>query len=160
VKTHSLAMTLTRPADSGESERPTPLPARRKDRSAPRNASSTIRQALEIAGETLWVLLLVLVIGFVVAKAPQINAAIDQIGAGAPVPAARAMDASREAQLRDLQERFARYESKIVPLEKGYAQLKQRHADLLKAYSELRKAHVRESTSEVSVAEAHPVAAP
>jgi predicted nucleic acid-binding Zn-ribbon protein len=96
----------------------------------------------------------------VVAKAPQINAAIDQIGAGAPVPAARAMDASREAQLRDLQERFARYESKIVPLEKGYAQLKQRHADLLKAYSELRKAHVRESTSEVSVAEAHPVAAP
>jgi predicted nucleic acid-binding Zn-ribbon protein len=70
------------------------------------------------------------------------------------------MDASREAQLRDLQERFARYESKLVPLEKGYAQLRQRHADLLKAYSELRKAHVRESTSGVSVAEAHPVAAP
>ena len=160
MKTHSLAMTLTRPADSAEEEHPTPLPARRKARPAPRNASSTIRQALEIAGETLWVLLLVLVIGFVLDKAPQINAAIDQIGGGTPVPAARAMDASREAQIRDLQERFTRYEGKLVPLEKGYAQLKQRHADLVKAYSELRNAHVREATSPTPVADAHPVAAP
>jgi uncharacterized protein HemX len=137
------------------------VPARRKPRVlSPRNASSTIRQTLEIAGETLWVLLLVLVIGFVVAKAPQINMAIDQIGGGSSAPSARAMDASREAQIRDLQARFARYESKLVPLEKGYAQLKQRHADLLKAYAELRKAHVREATSEVSVADAHPVASP
>lgn len=160
MKTHSLTMTLTPPADATRTERPNPVSARRKGRSAPRNAPATIRQALEIAGEALWVLLLTLVVAFVVAKSPQINAAIDQIGGGAPVPAARAMDASREAQIRDLQERFARYENKLVPLEKGYAQLKQRHADLLKAYSELRTAHVREAAAPTSVVDSHPVAAP
>jgi hypothetical protein len=133
---------------------------RRTRPSFPRNASSTIRQALEIAGETLWVLLLVLVIGFVVAKAPQLNAAIDEISGGSSAPASRGADASREARIRDLETRFARYESKLGPIEKGYAQLKQRHADLLKAYADLQKAHVREAMSEPPVADAHPVAAP
>jgi uncharacterized protein HemX len=157
VKSHSLAVTLTGATGSPPAERSN---AARKARSSPRNAPSTIRQALEIAGETLWVLLLSLVVGFVVAKAPQINTAIDQISGGPSAPAARAMDASHEAQIRDLQTRFALYESKLVPLEKGYAQLKQRHADLLKAYADLRRAHVREATSEIPVAGAHPVAAP
>jgi len=157
VKTHSLAMTLT-PAEPS-AEGPVPVPARRKARPSSRNASSTIRQTLEIAGETLWVLLLSLVVAFVVAKAPQVNAAIDQISGSSSAPAARAMDAFQDAQIRDLQARFARYESKLLPLEKGYAQLRQRHADLLKAYADLQRAHVRESTPEIAAGDTRPVAA-
>ena len=161
MKTHSLAMTLTPlPDDAAPADRSRPARLRRRSRPSSRNVSSTIRQALEIAGETLWVLLLFLVIGFVVAKAPQINAAIDQISGGSSAPVSPSPDPSQEAQIRDLQARFARYEGKLAPLEKGYAQLRQRHADLLKAYAALQKARVREATSEASVAEARSVAAP
>lgn len=159
MKNRSLAVTLCPTRDDSPDETPgRPAPVHPKTRRAARarKASSTIRQGLEIAGETLWVVLLFLVIGFLLSKAPQIDAAIDEIsGVHAPVSPA---DASREAQIRDLEARFARYETKLAPIEKGYAQLKQRHADLLKAYTELQKSRVREAY--VPVVEARPAGAP
>lgn len=164
MKSHSFAVTSSVPEEPADALRPARAVRSRHRRrhagAAARNASSTIRQALEIAGETLWVLLLCLVIGFVVAKAPQINEAIDEMSGAQTRPASVVSgEASREAQLRDVQSRLARYENKLAPLEKGYAQLRQRHADLLKAYAELRKVHLREATA-VPVADARPVAAP
>ena len=160
MKNHSLA--LSSPPSSGGAAADAALPSlsrRRRARSAParhRSASAAIRDALEIAGETLWVVLLFLVIAFLVAKAPQIDAAIDEIsGTRAPITSS---DASREAQIRDLESRFARYETKLAPIERGYAQLKQRHADLLKAYAELQKSHVREAYA--PIAESRPAGAP
>ena len=158
MRTHSLAMTSAPAHDSGPAN-DVPMLRKAKRAAAAPNASSAIRQVLDIAGETLWVVLLFLVIGFVVAKAPQIDAAIDEISGARSRPAPAAADAASEAQIRDLQSRFARYEIKLAPLERGYAQLRQRHADLLKAYAELQKAHVREPV-EVRVAETRPVAAP
>ena len=160
MKTHSLA--LSSPPDSGGAAAAMSVPPvsrRRRPRTAParpRNASSAIRDALEIAGETLWVVLLFLVIAFLVAKAPQIDAAIDEISGTATPVSSR--DASREVQIRDLESRFARYETKLAPLERGYAQLKERHADLLKAYAELQKSRVREAYA--PIAESRPAGAP
>jgi hypothetical protein len=136
-----------------------PIGRKAKGSPAARDVSSTIRQVLEIAGETLWVVLLFLVIGFVLAKAPQIDAAIDEISGVHSRPAPVVPDAASEAQIRDLQSRFARYENELAPLERGYAQLRQRHADLLKAYAALQKAHVREA-AEVRVAGVRAAAAP
>lgn len=159
MRNHSLAVTLRPPMDDSPVEAgPGPAPVRRKARAAvrPENTLGTTRQVIETVGETLWVVLLFLVTGFLLSKAPQIGAAIDEIsGVRAPVSAA---DASRDAQIRDLEARFARYEAKLAPIEKGYAQLKQRHADLLKAYAELRKSRVREAY--VPVAEPRPAGAP
>ncbi len=163
MKSHSLAVTLTPPPDEWKAAGQTKPAAPRRRRAAsalPRGASSTIRQALEIAGEALWVLLLVLVIGFVVAKAPEVSTAVDEISGASPRPPSSSAELAQAAQIRDLQARFARYESRLVPLERGYARLRQRHADLLKAYAELRKAHVREATSQLAAADPHPVAAP
>lgn len=159
MKNHSLAVTLCpNRGDSPDENAGRPAPVRRKARSAARSrdSASMIRVVLEIAGETLWVVLLFLVIGFLLSKAPQIDAAIDEIsGVHAPVSPT---DASREAQIRDLEARFARYETKLAPIEKGYEQLKRRHADLLKAYAELQKSRVREAY--VPVAETRPAGAP
>lgn len=157
----SFALTSTPPPGPPPAEdagRPARSRPRTRAAARPRNATPTIRQVLEIAGETLWVVLLFLVIGFVLAKAPQIDAAIDEMSGVKAAPSSP-VDASRDARIRDLEARFARYEATLAPIEKGYAQLRQRHSDLLKAYAQLQKTRVREAY-QPSVAEARPVAAP
>ncbi|MGH9442119.1 MAG: hypothetical protein ACRD16_07570 [Thermoanaerobaculia bacterium] len=100
-----------------------------------------VRKALfprivETAGEVLWAVLLVLVIGFLISKAPAINAVFDDAATAfhrSGEPVARA----DEAEIQDLELRMGNGERKLSDLERGYAQLKQRHADLLRAYAEL-----------------------
>lgn len=119
---------------------------RRPSRTAVRRDSSwPLKTVLEAVSETLWIGLLVLVIGFLVSKGPQINEAINAIGGGGSRPAAG--PAPGDTQIRDLQSRIARYEEKLVPLQRGHAQLKQRHADLLKAYAQLRTNNVGQAYS-------------
>ena len=161
MRNRSFALTSTQPPGPPPAEdagRPTRSRRRARAAARPRNAAPTIRQVLEIAGETLWVVLLFLVIGFVVAKAPQIDAAIDEMSGVKAAPFAP-VNASRDARVRDLEARFARYEARLAPIEKGYARLQQRHADLLKAYAQLQKSRVREAY-QTPVAEARSAAAP
>ena len=135
-------------ADDGEAAA-RPAPRRRAKAPAAdvhRRAPSTIREVLEIVSETLWVCLLFLVIGILSWKMPQISSTIDEIS-GNTHRIAAAPDASAQMQLRELESRVARYESKLAPLERGYTQLKQRHSDLQKAYDALRATTVRNAFS-------------
>jgi len=130
---------------------PEPAETARRTRSArPRevatrqSAPSRIRNFVEIVSETLWIALLLMVIGFLSWKFPQISSAVDEISGSNPRSAASA-DASVQARVRELEARITGYENKLVPIEKSYAQLKQRHADLQKAYDSLRSASVRQA---------------
>ena len=113
------------------------------------NGSSMIRGLVEIVSETLWIALLVMVIGFLTWKFPQISSAVDEISGGSTRSAA-STDASVQARVHELETRITGYENKLAPIERNYAQLKQRHADLQKAYDALRSASVREAYSERS----------
>lgn len=112
-----------------------------------RNALSRIHGFVEIVSETLWIALLVMVIGFLSWKFPQISSAVDEISGSNP-RSASSSDATVQARVRELETRVTGYENKLAPLEKNYAQLKQRHADLQKAYDSLRSASVREAYSQ------------
>lgn len=93
------------------------------------------RRIVETTAETLWVILLFLVIGFFLWKAPAISSAFDEAANAfhrGGEPAVRPND----AQIQDLELRMGDGERKLRALERGYAQLKQRHADLLRAYAE------------------------
>jgi len=103
-----------------------------------------IRGFVEIVSDTLWIALLLMVIGFLSWKFPQISSAVDEISGSNPHCATSA-DASVQARIRELETRITGYENKLVPIEKSYAQLKQRHADLQKAYDSLRTASVRQA---------------
>jgi uncharacterized coiled-coil protein SlyX len=118
--------------------------SRRSRTAFPRRAPSAIRGLLEIVGETLWVGLLAMVIGFLTWKAPQISSAIDEISGSTHRLAAPADDAGK-ARIRELENRIAGYENKLAPIEKSFAQLKQRHSDLQKAYDALRSSAVQEA---------------
>lgn len=96
----------------------------------------SFRRLVETAAETLWAILLFLVIGFFLWKVPAISSAFDDAAnafhrGGEPV--VRADD----TQIQDLELRMDVGERKLRALEHGYAQLKQRHADLLRAYAEV-----------------------
>jgi hypothetical protein len=153
MKNRSLAVTLNEPlfmpavVDAERSalcleSPPTPLHSRR--------APWTIKDVLETVSETLWVVLLFLVIGFLVSKAPQIGAVLNEIAGSAHRAPAASVDPTSQAQLRELESRVSRYESKLGPIERNYALLKQRHADLVKAYDQLRKAQVRQAYAKTS----------
>ena len=123
-----------------------------------RRAPWTIKDVLETVSETLWVLLLFMIIGFLVSKAPQINAAINEITASARRPAVAGLDQTNQTQLRELESRISKYEGKLGPLERNYAQLKQRHTDLMKAYDQLRKSQVHQAYAKAP--ERNPAGAP
>ena len=150
MRNHSLAMTSPQAVPAPESGptssgAPSARPRRRSSK-APADRLSTffsVKGILETVSEVLWIGLLILVIGFLISKGPQIGSAIDQIGSGGARLAAA--PAAEDAQVRELEARVAKYESKLVPLERGYSQLKQRHADLTRAYDQLRKTTVHES---------------
>jgi len=117
-----------------------------RPRGAARPKVSSIRGVMEIVSETLCIALLLMVIGFLAWKFPQISSAVDEISGSnshSPAPAG----AAAESRVRELETRMAGYENKLAPIEKNYAQLKQRHADLQKAYDSLRSASVREAYS-------------
>ena len=134
-----------RPAvDPDPSPRPAKNRPRRSTATSHRRAPSTIRGLLEIVGETLWIGLLAMVIGFLTWKVPQISAAIDEIS-GSTHRAAAPADDSGQARIRELEKRITGYENKLAPIEKSYAQLKQRHSDLQKAYDAMRSTAVREA---------------
>jgi len=135
-----------------EDEAPARPAARRRAKASAadvhRGAPSTIREVLEIVSETLWFCLLFLVIGILSWKMPQISSTIDEISGNTHrVAAASDAPAQTQMQLRELERRLARYESKLAPLERGYALLKQRHSDLQKAYDALRSTTVRNAFS-------------
>ena len=90
---------------------------------------------VETAAEVLWAILLFLIIGFFLSKAPAISAVFDEAAAalhrgGEPDPRAN------DAEIQDLELRLTGDELKLRTLERGYVQLKQRHAELLRAYAE------------------------
>jgi hypothetical protein len=118
--------------------------ARPRETDSRRSAPSRIRGFVEIVSETLWIALLLMVIGFLSWKFPQISSAVDEISGSNPRSAASS-DAPVQARVRELESRITGYENKIAPIEKSYAQLKQRHADLQKAYDSLQSASVREA---------------
>ena len=91
---------------------------------------------VETAAETLWAILLFLVIGFCLWKAPAISAAFDE-AAGAFHRGSEPAIHANDGQIQDLEVRMAGDELKLRTLERGYVQLKQRHADLLRAYAEV-----------------------
>ena len=99
---------------------------------------SRISRVIETTAESLWAILLFLVIGFLVSKAPTISAVFDEAANAfrrGGEPAVRV----NEAQIQDLELRMAAEERKLSTLERGYAQLKERHADLLRAYADLQE---------------------
>ena len=147
MRNRLMALSFQHPTRLADGEDAPERPAARRRAKAPaadlhRRAPSTIRETLEIVSETLWVCLLFLVIGILSWKMPQIGSTIDEISGSAHRVAASPDDPG-QMQLRELESRIARYESKLAPLERGYAQLRQRHSDLQKAYDALRATTVR-----------------
>ena len=153
----TLATYPTIASPSPEAESAAPLPKRRA-KSAGKRAPLSVKSALELVSEALWASLLFLVIAFLVWKMPQIDATIDDLGGGSH-RAAPAAAASDPGQIRELENRIARYEAKLAPIERGYAELKQRHSDLRKAYDALRRASAPEAFAKPSI-ERVSVAAP
>lgn len=136
------------PRPAGVPLRAEPSPrktAARTPESAPRRPGpSRIQGFLEIVSETLWIGLLLMVIGFLAWKFPQISSAVDEISGNTRHEAASA-DEPAQARMRELETRISGYETKLGPIERNYAQLKQRHSDLQKAYDALRTASVRDA---------------
>lgn len=91
---------------------------------------------VETAAETLWAILLFLVVGFFLWKAPAISSAFDEAASAFHRGGEPALHAA-DAQIQDLELRMGDGERKLRALERGYVQLKQRHADLLRAYADL-----------------------
>ena len=111
---------------------------RRRGKSEP-----SLTRALQTANEVLWALLLSLVIGFLVAKAPALSAVLDEVTSASHRSAEADADRANAAQLDELMLRMSAYEKKLVPLERNYAQLKQRNAELQKAYDALKAAKTK-----------------
>ncbi len=102
---------------------------------------SMFPRLIETVGETLWVVLLFLVIGFFVSKGPTISSIFDDASSAFHRGGESAVQPN-EAQIRDLEARMSADERKLSTLERGYSQLKQRHSDLLRAYAELQESRV------------------
>jgi hypothetical protein len=105
---------------------------------APLPRQAAFPRFVETAAEILWIILLVLVIGFFVSKASTISAVFNEAAAAMRRGGEPALHAN-DAQIQDLELRMTSDERKLSTLERGYAQLKQRHSDLLRAYASLQE---------------------
>jgi hypothetical protein len=112
-------------------------PAASRRRAKGRKETSLAR-TIETANEVLWALLLSLVIGFLVAKAPALSALLDEVTSVSHRAAVDDADRASAEQLQEITTRMVSYEKKLGPLEHGYAQLRHRNAELQKAYDALK----------------------
>ena len=109
---------------------------------APLPRPAAFPRLVETVAEILWVILLFLVIGFFVSKAPTISTVFDEAAMAIHRGGEPAVHA-HEAQIQDLELRMSAEERKLSTLERGYTQLKQRHSDLLRAYAGLQESALR-----------------
>jgi hypothetical protein len=111
--------------------KPAPAPQRKEQEAA---RGMTLRHAIETATETLWAVLLFLVLAFLVAKAPMISETFNEMTASLQGSRTHVSNTTAESdRIQELEVRLARTENRVVALERGIAELREKNAKLTAA---------------------------